>query len=115
MPATSPPPDVSLLYVATVALTIRLFLLPYVAHFRALGWRVDAAASGVTTDDVLREAFDHVYEVPFSRSIRDVGALIHSEGALWRQSWPRRHDIVHVHTPIAALPHESPRDAATAS
>ncbi len=102
MPAKSQPPDVSLLYVATVAQTIRGFLLPYAARFRAMGWRVDAAANGASADPVLREAFDAVYELPLSRSLLDVGGLIRGERAIAKvvASGP---DIVHVHTPIASF------------
>jgi len=99
MPRPSGP---SLLYVATVSHTLRHFLIPYAAHFRALGWRVDAAASGSSVDPALHDAFDHVYEIPLSRSIRDVNGLVRTGQALSRilESGP---DIVHVHTPIAAF------------
>ncbi|MCI0582981.1 MAG: glycosyltransferase family 1 protein, partial [Chloroflexi bacterium] len=62
----------SLLIVATVSGTIAAFLAPYAAHFRALGWRVDAAASGAASDPRLLDAFDHVHDLPLSRSVRDV-------------------------------------------
>ena len=100
--AASPRSTASLLIVATVAHTIRNFLLPYAAHFRALGWRVDAAASGGGGDEVLHEAFDHVYELPLSRSILDVGGILQAEWAISAllDAGP---DIVHVHTPIAGF------------
>ncbi len=92
----------SLLYVATVAPSIHKFLLPYAEHLRALGWRVDAAANGATEDPLLRRAFDHVYELPFSRSIRDLPSLVRGARALSHvlASGP---EIVHVHTPIAGF------------
>jgi glycosyltransferase involved in cell wall biosynthesis len=101
MPPTSPPEAVSLLYVATISHTIRRFLLPYAAHFRAIGWRVAAAANGASADPVLREAFDAVYEIPLSRSLLDVGALIQGERAVAKVA--PGHDIIHVHTPIASF------------
>jgi len=96
------PPGVSLLIVATVSISIRAFLIPYARHFRALGWRVDAAANGASSDAALREAFDHVYELPFSRSIRDLEGIVRGERAISAvlESGP---DLVHVHTPIAAF------------
>jgi glycosyltransferase involved in cell wall biosynthesis len=100
-PAPSPPEGVSLLYVATISHTIRRFLLPYAAHFRALGWRVAAAASGASADPVLREAFDAVHEIPLSRSLLDVGGLIRGERAIAKVA--AEQDIVHVHTPIASF------------
>jgi glycosyltransferase involved in cell wall biosynthesis len=101
MPEPRPTEDASLLYVATIAHTIRRFLLPYAAHFRAIGWRVAAAANGASTDPVLREAFDAVYEIPLSRSLIDVGALVSGERAVAKVA--AGYDIIHVHTPIASF------------
>ena len=92
----------SLLFVATVAHTIDHFLIPYALHFRARGWRVDAAANGAVDDRVLQGAFDHVYELPLSRSILDVGGLLRGLRAM-SSVLESRPDIVHVHTPIAAF------------
>jgi glycosyltransferase involved in cell wall biosynthesis len=97
-----PSTGASLLMVATVSTTVSHFLVPYAAHFRALGWRVDAAANGATRDPGLREAFDHVYEIPLSRSILDVGGIVHAERAISALLATRPH-IVHVHTPIAGF------------
>ena len=95
-------PQPSLLIVATIAGTIRSFLSPYAEHFRSLGWRVDAAANGATDDPALSSSFDAVYDLPLSRSIRDVRGLAGTLGALDRilETAP---DIVHVHTPIASF------------
>ena len=98
-----PLPSGSLLIVTTIAPTIRNFLLPYAAHFRSLGWRVEAAANGASDDEVVRGAFDDVHDVPLSRSSLDVGGMARSEreiGAVIRATRP---DIVHVHTPIASF------------
>jgi glycosyltransferase involved in cell wall biosynthesis len=101
-PGMPMPPGPSLLYVATVTDTIRHFLTPYAAHFRALGWRVGAAANGASTDTVLREAFDDVYELPLSRSILDLQSLVRGERAI-SEVLASQPDIVHVHTPIASF------------
>jgi glycosyltransferase involved in cell wall biosynthesis len=98
--AASGPP--SLLIVATVGGTIRTFLAPYAAHFRALGWRVDAAASGAASDPALVAGFDAVHDLPLSRSLRDVRALARARAALGR-ILATPYDIVHVHTPIASF------------
>lgn len=92
-----------LLLVSTVAVTIRHFLRPYANHFRSLGWRVDAAANGLTTDEIGREAFDAVYDLPLSRSLRDLGGLVHGWRAVGRAISDAQPDIVHVHTPIASF------------
>jgi glycosyltransferase involved in cell wall biosynthesis len=95
-------PIASVLFVATVATTIAHFLAPYAAHFRALGWRVDAAANGVDGEPALQAAFDHAYELPLSRSMLDPLRLVRSERAISRLL-EAGYDIVHVHTPIAAF------------
>ncbi len=92
----------SLLIIATVAHTIRHFLLPYATHLRALGWRVDAAANGGRADEVVMEAFDHVYDLPLSRSILDIGKIVRAERAV-SALLATGPDIVHVHTPIAGF------------
>ena len=91
-----------LLYVSTIAATIRHFLSPYGEYFRAIGWHVEAAANGAASDAELRAAFDEVHELPLSRSMGELGGLVRGYSAvagLLRQGRP---DIVHVHTPIAA-------------
>ncbi len=85
-----------------MAHTIRNFLLPYAAHFRSLGWRVDAAADSAQADTTLLQAFDHVYDLPLSRSILDVGRIVRAERTVERLIQTRP-DIVHVHTPIAGF------------
>ena len=92
----------SLLVVATVSGTIQTFLTPYAAHFRALGWRVEAAANGVAGDKRLLDSFDQVHDLPLSRSVRDVGGLARARRAM-QQILETPVDIVHVHTPIASF------------
>jgi glycosyltransferase involved in cell wall biosynthesis len=96
------PSNASLLVVATVAITVEAFLVPYARHFRSLGWRVDVACHDAASSELLREAFDNVYELPLSRSLLDVGGLVRGKSAVSKvlASQP---DIVHVHTPIAGF------------
>jgi glycosyltransferase involved in cell wall biosynthesis len=101
-PAPSAKSDASLLIVTTTAPTLRSFLLPYAAHFRALGWRVDAAANGALAEAAVTGAFDRVFDLPISRSILDVAGMIRSERAM-AAVLDAGYDLVHVHTPIASL------------
>jgi glycosyltransferase involved in cell wall biosynthesis len=98
----SAPATAKLLIVSTVAVTVRGFLAPYALHFRRLGWRVEAAANGVSGDTRLLEAFDAVHELPLSRSVTDLSGILRSfrtaKGIL-----DLGFDIVHVHTPIAGF------------
>lgn len=99
----APPSGVSVLFVTTVTNTLRFFLAPYAAHLRALGWRVDAAANGAAGDPALRDAFDHAYDLPLTRSPFNVPRLVRSERAIREVLEISRPDIVHVHSPIAAF------------
>lgn len=91
----------ALLIVTTVSVSMG-FHLPFVRHFRANGWRVDGAANGIGEDERASDAFDNVYELPFSRSIKDLGAMVAGARAL-TSVLGHGYDIVHVHTPIAAF------------
>ena len=93
----------SLLYVSTVSSTMRHFLRPYAAHFRAQGWRVDAAASGFEAHPDHALAFDHVSDIPLSRSILDVRGNLRGERAIEQIIRAMQPDLVHVHTPIASF------------
>ena len=98
------PQAVSILYVATVSHTISSFLLPYAEHFRSLGWRIDAAASGAARDEGMGTSFDHTFELPLSRSITDLSGMVRAMRAITHLlSQEPRPDIVHVHTPIAGF------------
>ena len=90
----------SLLVVTTIPGTMH-FLVPYIQHFRALGWRVDGAAHDLSADARAGE-FDRAHDVPLSRSLKDVRGLI--AGAMTLASiMESGYDIVHVHTPIASF------------
>jgi len=91
-----------ILIVATVSRHIEAFHLPYAEELRKRGWAVCAAAEGVEKSPAVKAAFDEVFEVPFSRSPLDI-----SNARAWkimrRLIRSRRFDLVHVHTPVAAL------------
>jgi glycosyltransferase involved in cell wall biosynthesis len=97
----TPDPPPSLLVVTTVPGTMH-FLLPYVGHFRQGGWRVDGAASGISTDEKWTSAFESVHDVPFSRSLLHMKSLAESASTL-ASILRVGYDIVHVHTPIASF------------
>ncbi len=101
-PTVPAPARPSLLIVATVAGTIGGFLGPFATHMRGLGWRVDAAASGVTRDPRVVRAFDTLHELPLSRSLRDIRGLVRARSAI-RNVLETGPDVVHLHTPIASF------------
>lgn len=90
----------SLLMVTTVADTMH-FLEPFARHFRALGWRVEGAADGLSSSP-RAAAFDAAYDVPFSRSIKDGRKHLAAATAI-SDVLDGGYDIVHVHTPIASF------------
>lgn len=91
----------SLLVVTTVSSTMG-FLYPFVRHFRAQGWRVDGCARGVSADPRAVDEFDDTWDLPLSRSVKDVRGIAASMAAV-DAALASGYDIVHVHTPIAAF------------
>ena len=100
---TTPAQSPALLYVSTVSSTMHHFLRPYAAHFRAEGWRVEAAASGFEAHPDHALAFDRVHDIPLSRSILDVRGNLRGERAIEQIIREMQPDLVHVHTPIASF------------
>jgi glycosyltransferase involved in cell wall biosynthesis len=90
-----------LLMVSTYPLTLRTFLLPYARHFRDLGWRVDALASGEMGR--VAEFFDATYDIEWSKRVLDPRTFAKGEKRVREVVEGGGYDIVHVHTPVAAF------------
>src|SRR3954471_13144886 len=101
-PAASNGREPRVLFVSTVAVTLRAFLLPIARHFQCKGWRVDALANGARQDPLCRSTFDYVWEVGWCRNLFDLRSLT-TIGQLRRLVAEHEYDLVHVHTPIAAF------------
>jgi glycosyltransferase involved in cell wall biosynthesis len=93
-----------LLMVTTVAGTFS-FLHAFAAHFRRLGWTVDALTGPIESHDAFpwRESFDRVWTAPWSRNALDLRNLAAGPERVRRVIADGRYDIVHVHTPVAAF------------
>lgn len=78
------------------------FLKPYAAHFRGLGWRVDAA-TGDGDIRSLRDTFQEVWRIPWSRQVGALDNWVRAPSALRRAVAQGNYDIVHTHTPIASF------------
>ncbi len=92
----------SLLMATTVHETVDAFLIPYVDHFRALGWRVDVLAAGAAGCHKCSDHADTAHETTWARRpvARGNGQAVRQlRGIQGRGGF----DIVHVHTPVAAL------------
>jgi glycosyltransferase involved in cell wall biosynthesis len=92
-----------LLMVTTVPSTLRSFLLPFAAHFRAQGWQVDAMACGISTNPECLQGFDRVWEVKWSRNPLDPRNLLSAPPVIRKIVTREKYDLVHVHTPVAAF------------
>lgn len=92
-----------LLIVASVPEMIEVFLRPYAEHMRARGWRVDALASGAGSSRLLREAFDEVHDIDWSRNPLDPRNLIGPPKQLRELVTRNAYDVVHVHSPVAGF------------
>lgn len=93
----------ALLMVSTVATTLGCFLLPFGHHFRRKGWRVDAMASGVLGSAELKEAYDRLWEIRWTRNPLDPRNLTAAMRTVREVVRGQKYDIVHVHTPVAAF------------
>ncbi len=92
-----------LLAVTTVPVTHAFFLLPYAYHFRGLGWRVDGLAAGLSACESCRQAYDHAFDIEWSRNPFDPRNLTRATQRVREIVRAGDYDIVHVHTPVAAF------------
>lgn len=96
-------PRPSVLFVTTVPVTLEAFLVPFAAHFRSAGWRVDALARGASSYQAIAGEFDEVHDAPWSRSPLDPANLFGAVPVVRDVVERGGYDIVHVHTPVAAF------------
>jgi glycosyltransferase involved in cell wall biosynthesis len=93
-----------ILFVTTVPSTLAGFLLPLADALKREGWVVDAMASEPSSNSDVSNAFDRLWDVPFSRqtrraalgfipNIRRVRRILQREG----------YALVHTHTPYASF------------
>lgn len=92
-----------ILYVTTVSRTINAFLIPHIEMLLEEGYQVDCACSiDKAIDKRLLAKGVNIYETPFSRnplSLKNIKAFT----KLQIIQKLNKYDIVHVHTPVAAL------------
>jgi len=85
-----------------VDFTLCRFLLPLVDAMTAQGWTVEAVCSSGPETPELRAAGYAIRNIEIARSMNPFLALV-STFHLFRLFRAERYDVVHVHTPIAAL------------
>ncbi|MGM9988148.1 MAG: glycosyltransferase family 4 protein [Bacillaceae bacterium] len=92
-----------ILYITTVSRTINAFLIPHIEMLLADGHQVDCACCiDQEVQDVLLNKGVHIYPLPFTRNPLDLNNL-KAFKQLGKLQQKNQYDIVHVHTPIAAL------------
>lgn len=92
-----------LLYIATIAITIRGVRTPYAKHFRSLGWQVDAMANGLCASPECRDSFGQLFDADWSREPLQYRNLTSAARDVRRVVERGGYDIVHVHTPVAGF------------
>lgn len=92
-----------LLITTSVPTTLVTFLLPFARYFRERGYVVHAASNGVSGCELCREAFDEVFDVPWTRRPRDPVNLVAAPRRLRAIVRAGDYDLVHTHDPIAAF------------
>jgi glycosyltransferase involved in cell wall biosynthesis len=92
-----------LLLAATLGDTLRAFYLPLARHLRKSGWQVDGLGQGISTCPKCRDAFDNVWEIPWSRNPLDIQNLVRAPRIIASIVRSNSHDLVHVSTPVAAF------------
>lgn len=85
-----------------VDFTLKHFLLPLVDGMRAQGWQVTAVCSDGPLIGAMRAAGYTIETLPIARSMNPLLAL-RSLVALTRLFRRERFDVLHAHTPVAAL------------
>lgn len=93
----------STLFVTTVPITLRAFLLPFAEMLGNAGWRVDAASSDLVKSPGLDEWFDRRFDVPWSRSPLAPSNVTAAPSRIREIVERGEYDVVWVHTPIAAF------------
>ena len=92
-----------LLIVTTIAGALEDFILPFVHHYRRLGWQVDGVSVDITSNPACVAALDSVWDVPWSRNPLDPRNLLNAVPQIQEIVKRGNYDLVHVHTPVAAF------------
>ncbi len=86
-----------------VDFTLKHFLLPLVGGMQEKGWNVTSACSeGRYVAELRQQGYRH-FRISISRDIFDVFSHVRSVWLLYRFFRREQFDVLHVHTPIAAL------------
>ncbi|MGB7084221.1 MAG: glycosyltransferase, partial [Phormidesmis sp.] len=92
-----------LLLVTTIPDTLEGFFLPFAHHMRSQGWQVDGMACEISDCAACVDAFDHTWNVSWSRNPLEPRNLVSAPRTVRAVVQQENYDIVHVFTPVAAF------------
>jgi glycosyltransferase involved in cell wall biosynthesis len=101
--SASPSPPRKLLIATTIASSLRGFFIPFAEYFRARGWQVDGIAEDATRCPQCVAAYDHVWDIPWSRNPLEAKNLLQAPSHLREILREHRYDLIHVSTPVASF------------
>lgn len=86
-----------------VDFTLKHLLLPLVDGMQARGWQITSVCSdGQHAEELRQQGYKHV-PISISRNIFNIVSHVRTIGLLYKLLRHEKFDILHVHTPIAAL------------
>lgn len=91
-----------ILFIASVYRHLTAFHIPYMQYFQAQGYEVWAAGTGIEDKEKLQQLNITCVDIPFSRSPLSAQNVTAYQ-ALKKLFKDEQFDLVHVHTPVAAL------------
>jgi glycosyltransferase involved in cell wall biosynthesis len=92
-----------LLIATTIASSLRGFFIPFAEYFRARGWQVDGIAQDATSCPQCVAAYDHVWDIPWSRNPLAPKNLLEAPAHLREILQKNPYDLINVSTPVASF------------
>jgi glycosyltransferase involved in cell wall biosynthesis len=99
----APSPRRKLLIATTTASSLREFFIPFAEYFRARGWQVDGVAQDATGCSQCVAAFDHVWDIPWSRNPLAARNLLQAPSHLREILQEHQYDLINVSTLVASF------------
>jgi glycosyltransferase involved in cell wall biosynthesis len=99
----APSPRRKLLIATTTASSLREFFIPFAEYFRARGWQVDGIAQDATGCSQCVAAYDHVWDIPWSRNPLAAKNLLQAPSHLREILQEHQYDLINVSTLVASF------------
>jgi glycosyltransferase involved in cell wall biosynthesis len=98
-----PSPPRKLLIATTIASSLRELFIPFAEYFRARGWQVDGIAQDATSCPQCAAAYDHVWDIPWSRNPLAARNLLQAPNHLREILQEHQYDLINVSTLVASF------------